>query len=97
MNKGIVLIILGAIIIATLFAVDEVASKQVFGPPYSYEYNPDSRLYEKYSTFYPERAQGWVREYYHIDTILWGVGLSLSATLIGLGFGRKGKTKVKER
>ena len=84
MNRGIILIILGIVIIASLFAVDMVASKQVFGPPYMYDQGEEKNT-EITSTFYPERAQGWVRGYYRIDKILWSVGLPLSAILIGLG------------
>jgi hypothetical protein len=92
MNKGIVLIILGIVIIASLFIVDTVASKQVFGPPYVYDQG-EQKAAEKSSTFYPERAQGWVRGYYNVDTILWGVGLPLSIILICVGAWQKSKGK----
>lgn len=94
MNKGIILIVLGVIIISTLFAVDTVAGEQVFGPPYTYEQGEEKTV-ERYSTFYPERAQGWVKGYYRIDKILWGVGLPLSIILIGLGYWQIGKVKSK--
>jgi hypothetical protein len=94
MNKGMVLIILGIVIIVGLFIVDTVAGKQVFGPPYVYDQG-EQKAAEKSSTFYPERAQGWVRGYYNVDTILWGAGLPLSIILICLGIWQKGKTKSK--
>jgi hypothetical protein len=93
MNRGIVLIILGVVIIVSLFIVDIVASRQVFGPPYSYEYDPDSKTYDKYATFYPERGSAWVQGYYRIDKILWSVGLPLTAIFIGLGCWYIGKVK----
>jgi hypothetical protein len=92
MRRGILLIILGALIIVSLFVVDTVASKQTFGPPYTYEQGDEGAI-EKYSTFYPERATGWVREYYNIDKILWGAGLPLSVILIGIGCWQVGKAK----
>jgi hypothetical protein len=95
MKKGIALIILGVIIIASLFVVDGVASNQVYGPPYTYEQG-EQHTVERWSTFYPGRAQGWIKEYYNIHQILWGVGLPLSAILIGLGFWVKGKNKHQD-
>jgi hypothetical protein len=78
---GTILIALGIIIIAGLFVVDIIASSQVFGPPYTYE--PPG---EKWSTYYPERAKGWVIDYRNIHQWLWGIGLPLSVALIVVGY-----------
>jgi hypothetical protein len=94
MNRGTVLIILGIVIIVGLFIVDTIASKQVFGPPYTYEQG-EQKSTERSSTFYPERAQGWVQGYYKVHTILWGVGLPLSVILIGVGSWQKSKGKSR--
>ncbi|MFA5064947.1 MAG: hypothetical protein WC566_05715 [Dehalococcoidia bacterium] len=77
---GTILIVLGIIVIVSLFVVDFIASRQVFGPPYIYE--PPG---EKWSTYYPERAQGWVKDYRNIHQWLWGIGLPLSIVLIVVG------------
>ena len=94
MKKGIALIILGIAIIVSLFVVDWIASNQTFAPPYTYEQGDEGNI-ERWSTFYPERAHGWIREYYKIDKILWSTGLPLSIILISLGFWVKGKSKSK--
>jgi len=85
-----VLLFLGIAVIACLCVFDHIRSIQTAGPPYVYDYDPDARMWYELPTYYPERAEGWVKIFYSIP-YLRGIGyvIGIALLIVGMRLNRK--------